>query len=193
MKTVINIIGGTGSGKSTLAVALVGKDGVEHVQEVTVNGKPERVKWTYFAETKSIVIGNAGSGTDAAGSLLGATKLMPAFLLSDCPAKRVLVNPVRCSRTWNVEMFQSLSNVQIVFVFFDLTLEGNLARINKRRARVKDWEMTERERNNVIQFHKRAKMVGEYAASCLRPQDRLVRLLDHHSFLAGVRKVKAVL
>lgn len=192
-KIIINIIGPRGVGKSTLGAKLLGEDRTRASSRVILaSGKETTVVYSTAASTKGLMLGTPNGGTDHCGSMLGGCELIKQWV-TDTNINFIIVNPVRCSRSWNVNFFAGLQT-RVVYVIFDVSFEEVIRRITPRRLAVgKSAVLSDAEILDLTSFYQRSKRVSEYAVAMLRPQDTVVKLNDKDSLLISYKKVKALL
>jgi len=176
-KTLIMILGAGATGKTTLSRALAGKDATEHRVELTVTekGVRKKVNAPFVLGSNIAIAGNLKNTSDAIGPV---DALYQA--IDHCWKHRevVIVDGFRCTNNWVRWVEGHPLKPAVLFVYIELSLNENLARLRGRRAgngKVEDKFPT-KTFLNVLAFRKRAFSVWSYAQDNYKRQP--VRYLE---------------
>jgi predicted kinase len=176
MKTLILILGAHAAGKSTLSRALCGASAQEYSS--VVGG--ERVRFTY-GQNGIALAGNRKSGSDGI-SQMEVLRQTVSLLLEN--REIVIVDGFRCSNRF-VHWLQMLAVPQlaVLFVYLDLSLEANKARLlERRRANGANEEvLPARTHRNLLRTRVRAWRVFDYAHLCYTRQPRAFLVITESS------------
>jgi hypothetical protein len=170
-----------------LGLALGGPGGVQTDLKLEVGGKPEKSCQVIFPSGFALV-GNLGRGSDHVSNMEARQRTIE-LLLSYPKVKFVIVNSLRASVKWDVDLITSLK-AKILYVHLDISPQENLRRISARRDKNETGEMSEKTLNNVISFHERAAMVARAAENS---GGKILKLVDKDSVVNSVKKLKAAL
>lgn len=133
MKTLVMIIGASATGKSTVTRRLAGADAEEDEVElnVTEKGNRRRVKSPYVLGAKIAVAGNLKNTSDKISAMDALYQT-----IDHCWKHRdiVIADPYRCTHKQVRWLEQHPLRPAVLFVYIDLPLEKNLARLRGRRA-----------------------------------------------------------
>lgn len=182
-KVLVLILGAGASGKSTLTRNICGDDGEELVTFISCYDKKEeavveeKVKYALFPNGVAIA-GNVKNGSDSISRMEALSQVVNLLFTQ---RSIVIVDGVRSSQKF-VDWLQEhpMPGLGLVFVYFDISLEVNLARLRKRRAENgKEEELPEKTYNNVLSFRSRAERVWKHARSIYaRRPNAFVRIKD---------------
>lgn len=127
------IIGAGATGKSTLSRTLAGDGPVEDFVDLDVleKGKPKRVKSPFVLGSKIAIAGNLKNTSDRIGAMDALYQT-----IDHCWRQRnvVIVDPFRCTQKQVRWAEQHPLKPAVLFVYIDLSLNKNLARLRGRRA-----------------------------------------------------------
>ncbi len=104
--------------------------------------------------------GSLKNGSDSV-SVMSTRSALVLDLLRRPDVNCVILDGVRCSRTWDVEWVRNLPEpVPAVYVWFGLSLEENERRLRQRRAAngITETELPAKTYANMLAFRKRAGM-----------------------------------
>jgi adenylate kinase family enzyme len=183
-RTLVLVLGACAAGKSTLTRTICGEGGIEHTAEFDCY---DRRSQSYVREHAKYVIGNspiaiAGNWKNTSDAISKPEALRKLVGLCFELAPTVIVDSFRPSNRFVDWMQQHPSPaLQAVFVYFDIALETNLARLlGRRRANGKvETQLPEKTYNTLLQTRAGAKKVWEYAQeNYLREPKAFVRIPD---------------
>ena len=135
-KTLVLVLGACGAGKSTLSRTICGEGGIEHIAEFECY---DRRTHAYAQERAKYVLGNsriaiAGNWKNTSDAISKPEALRKVVDLCFGLAPTVIVDSFRPSNKFvNWMQEHPCPALQAVFVYFDITLETNLARLLGRR------------------------------------------------------------
>jgi len=182
-KTLVLVLGACAAGKSSLTRAICGEGGIEHIAEFDCY---DRCRQQYVRERAKYVIGNsiaiAGNWKNTSDAISKPETLRKLVDLCFGLALTVIVDSFR-PRNKFVNWMQEhpCPAMQAVFVYFDITLETNLARLlGRRRANGRiETQLPDRTYSTLLQTRGSAKNVWEYAQqNYLREPKAFVRIPD---------------
>jgi adenylate kinase family enzyme len=163
-KTLIMILGAGATGKTTLSRALAGKDAQEQRVDLTVieKGVRKKVNAPFVLGCRVAVAGNLKNTSDAIGAMDALYQT-----IDHCWKHRdvVIVDGFRCTNNWVRWVEEHPLKPAALFVYIELSLNENLARLRGRRAgngKVED-KLPIKTFLNVLAFRKRAFSVWNYA------------------------------
>jgi adenylate kinase family enzyme len=163
-KTLVMVLGAGATGKTTLSRTLAGKDAQEHRIELTVTEKGVRKKVTapYVLGSNVAIVGNLKNTSDAIGAMDALHQIG-----DHCWKQRdvVIVDGFRTTNKLVRWVEEHPLKPAALFVYIDLSLNENLARLRGRRARngkVED-KLPTKTFLNVLAFRERALGVWLYA------------------------------
>lgn len=184
-KTLIIILGACGSGKSTLTRAICGEGGIEHTEDFVCY---DRRTQAYVRERAKYIVGSsgiaiAGNWKNTSDAISRAETLNNVVDLCFEVAATVIVDSFRLGRKF-VDWVQQhpFTTLHVVFVYLDVTLEANLARmLGRRRANGKvETQLPEKTYATLLQTRDGARKVWEYAQqNYVREPRTFVRIADH--------------
>ena len=158
------IIGAGATGKTTLSRTLAGKDAKEHRVELTVTEKGIRkeVKAPYVLGSCVAVAGNLKNTSDAIGAVDALLQT-----IDHCWKQRdvVIMDGFRCTNKLVRWVEEHPLKPAALFVYIELSLNNNLARLRSRRAGNGKIEVKLPAKTflNVLTFRERALGVWNYA------------------------------
>jgi hypothetical protein len=164
MKTLIMIIGAGATGKSTLSRTLAGSSAQEHRIELDVTEKGVRkcVKAPYVLGSDIAIAGNLKSTSDAIGAMDALHQT-----IDHCWKERdvVITDGFRCTNKLVRWVEEHPLNPVVLFVYIELSLNNNIARLRGRRAGNGKTESALPHKTffNVLIFRERALGVWNYA------------------------------
>jgi adenylate kinase family enzyme len=164
MKTLIMIIGAGATGKSTLSRTLAGRSAQEHRIEldVTEKGIRKSVKAPYVLGSNIAIAGNLKNTSDAIGAMDALHQT-----IDHCWKERdvVITDGFRCTNKLVRWVEDHPLNPVALFVYIELSLNGNIARLRGRRAGNGRTEskLPHKTFFNVLTFRERALGVWTYA------------------------------
>lgn len=163
-KVLIMILGAGATGKTTLSRALAGKDAQEHRVELTVTEKGVRkqVKAPYVLGRNLAIAGNLKNTSDAIGAMDTLHQT-----IDHCWKQRdvVIMDGFRCTNKLVRWVEEHPLKPAALFVYIELSLNNNLARLRGRREGNGKIEakLPPRTFLNVLSFRERALGVWNYA------------------------------
>jgi hypothetical protein len=176
-KTLIMILGAGATGKTTLSRTLAGKDAQEQRVDLTVieKGVRKKVNAPFVLGSHVAVAGNLKNTSDAIGAMDALYQT-----IDHCWKHRdvVIVDGFRCTNNWVRWVEEHPLKPAALFVYIELSLNENLARLRGRRAgngKVED-KLPTKTFLNVLAFRKRAFSVWNYAQDNYKRQP--VRYLE---------------
>jgi hypothetical protein len=171
------VLGAGATGKTTLSRALAGKAATEHKIELTVTekGVRKKVKAPYVLGSNVAIAGNLKSTSDAIGAM---DTLHQA--IDHCWQQRdvVIMDGFRCTNKLVRWVEEHPLKPAALFVYIELSLNNNLARLRSRRAGNGKIEarLPPKTFLNVLNFRERAFGVWNYAQDHYKRQP--VRYLE---------------
>jgi adenylate kinase family enzyme len=163
-KTIVMILGAGATGKTTLSRTLAGKDAKEHRVELTVTekGVRKKVKAPYVLGCDIAIAGNLKNTSDAIGAMDALHQT-----IDHCWKHRdvVIVDGFRCTNKLVRWVEEHPLKPVALFVYIELSLNENLARLRGRRAgngKIED-KLPTKTFLNVLSFRERALGVWLYA------------------------------
>jgi hypothetical protein len=163
-KTLVMIIGAGATGKSTLSRTLAGPSAQEHRIEldVTEKGVRKRVKAPYVVGSDIAIAGNLKNTSDAIGAMDALHQT-----IDHCWKERdvVITDGFRCTNRLVRWVEDHPLNPAALFVYIELSLNSNIARLRGRRAGNGKTEskLPPKTFLNVLNFRERALGVWNYA------------------------------
>ena len=132
-KVLIMILGAGATGKTALSRALAGEGGTEHKIELTATEKdvPKKVKSPYVLGSNFAIAGNLKNTSDAIGPMDALHQT-----IDHCWKQRdvVITDSVRCTNKLVRWVEEHPLRPAALFVYIELSLNTNLARLRGRRA-----------------------------------------------------------
>jgi adenylate kinase family enzyme len=163
-KVLIMILGAGATGKTTLSRALVGQSAEEHRIELTVTEKGVRKKFNapYVLGSNIAIAGNVKNTSDKIGPIDALYQT-----IDHCWKQRdvVIVDGLRCTNNWVRWVEEHPLKPAALFVYIELSLNENLARLRSRRkgnGTIED-KLPTKTFLNVLSFRERALGVWNYA------------------------------
>jgi adenylate kinase family enzyme len=184
-KTLVLVLGACAAGKSTLTRTICGEGGIEHTAAFDCY---DRRSQSYVRERAKYVIGNsgiaiAGNWKNTSDAISKPEALRKVVDLCFALAPTVIVDSFRPSNKFVDWMQQHPSPaLQALFVYFDIALEINLARLlSRRRANGKiETRLPERTYSTLLQSREGAQRVWDYAQQhYLREPRAFMNIPDH--------------
>src|SRR6267154_1493922 len=176
-KVLVMILGAGATGKTTLSRALAGKDASEHRVELAVTEKGVRksVKAPYVLGWNIAIAGNLKNTSDAIGAVDALLQT-----IDHCWQQRdvVIMDGFRCTNKLVRWVEEHPLKPAAIFVYIELSLNNNLARLRRRRAGNGKIEtkLPLKTFLNVLSFRERALGVWNYAQDHYKRQP--VRYLE---------------
>lgn len=176
-KILVVILGAGATGKTTLSRTLAGGDAQEHRVElnVTEKGVRKQVRSPYVLGTKIAIAGNLKNTSDAIGAMDALHQTV-----DHCWKHRdvVIVDGFRCTNKLVRWVEEHPSRPAALFVYIELSLNENVARLRGRRTRNEKIEtkLPAKTFLNVLNFRERAFGVWNYAQDQYKRQP--VRYLE---------------
>lgn len=176
-KVLIMILGAGATGKTTLSCALAGKDATQHRVElaVTEKGALKKVNAPYVLGSKVAIAGNLKNTSDAIGAMDALYQI-----IDHCWKQRdvVIVDGFRCTNKLVRWVEEHPLSPSALFVYIELSLNTNLARLRGRRAANGkiQTKLPPKTFLNVLAFRERALGVWLYAETHYKRQP--VRYLE---------------
>ena len=174
---LIMILGAGATGKTTLSRALAGKDAQEHRVElsVTEKGVRKKVKAPFVLGSKLAIAGNLKNTSDAIGAMDALHQT-----IDHCWKQRdvAIMDGFRCTNKLVRWVEEHPLKPAALFVYIELSLNDNLARLRGRRegnGKIED-KLPTKTFLNVLTFRERALGVWNYAQDHYKRQP--VRYLE---------------
>jgi hypothetical protein len=183
-RTLLVILGACAAGKSTLTRTICGEGGIEHTAEFDCY---DRRSQAYVRERAKYVLGPsciaiAGNWKNTSDAISKPEALRKVVDLCFELEPTVIVDSFRPSNKFVNWVQQHPSPaMRALFVYFDITLETNLARLlRRRRANGKiETQLPEKTYDTLLQTRASARRVWEYAQqNYLREPRAFVRIPD---------------
>jgi Alpha-glutamyl/putrescinyl thymine pyrophosphorylase clade 2 len=158
------VLGAGATGKTTLSRALVGSNAKEHKVELTVTEKGARkdVKAPYVLGSHISIAGNLKNTSDAIGAMDALNQTIDhCWKLRDV----VVMDGFRCTNKLVRWVEEHPLKPAALFVYIELSLNNNLARLRSRRAgngKI-ETQLPAKTFLNVLRFRERALGVWNYA------------------------------
>jgi adenylate kinase family enzyme len=176
-KVLIMVLGAGAVGKTTLSRALAGKDAQEHKVELTVTEKGVRrkVEAPFVLGSNIAIAGNLKNTTDAIGAMDTLRQV-----IEHCWKQRdvVIIDGFRCTNKLVCWVEEHPLKPAALFVYIELSLNTNLARLRSRRAsngKIED-KLPTKTFLSVLSFRERALGVWSYSQEQYKRQP--VRYLE---------------
>jgi hypothetical protein len=163
-KVLIMVLGAGATGKTTLSCALAGKAASEHIVELTVTekGVHKKVKAPYVLGSNVAIAGNLKNTSDAIGAMDALHQT-----IDHCWKHRdvAIMDGFRCTNKLVRWVEEHPLKPAALFVYIELSLNNNLARLRGRRAGNGKIEtkLPPKTFLNVLNFRERALGVWNYA------------------------------
>src|SRR6266853_3475486 len=176
-KAPIMILGAGATGKTPLSRAIAGQDASEHRVELTVieKGIRKQVKAPYVLGSNIAIAGNLKNTSDAIGAMDTLHQT-----IDHCWKQRdvVIMDGFRCTNKLVRWVEEHPLQPAALFVYIELSLNNNLARLRRRRAGNGKVEakLPTKTFLNVLNFRERALGVWNYAQDQYKRQP--VRYLE---------------
>lgn len=186
-RTLVMILGACAAGKSTLTRAICGEGGIEQTAEFVCY---DRRRQAYVRERAKYVVSSsgitiAGNWKNTSDAISRPETLNKVVDLCFEVGATVIVDSFRPSKKF-VDWVQQhpFPALHVLFVYLDITLETNLARLlSRRRANGRiETQLPERTYATLLRTRNRARKVWEYAQqNYVREPKKFVRIADHFS------------
>ena len=164
MKTIIMIIGAGATGKTTLSCALAGENAVQHQVDlsITQKGERKRFKTPYILGSDIAIAGNLKNTSDAIGAMDALHQTIDLCLKE---RDTVITDGFRCTQKLVRWIEDHPRKPAALFVFIELSLNTNLARLRRRRAGngAVEQKLPPKTFLNVLRFRERSQGVWSYA------------------------------
>jgi len=163
-KTLVMILGACSTGKTTLSRVLVGADPVQDTiaLDVIEKGFRKQVKAPFVLGSEIAIAGNLKNTSDAIGAMDALHQT-----IDHCWQRRdvVIVDGFRCTNKLVRWVEEHPLKPAALFIYIDLSLNENLARLRGRRARNGKIEakLPSKTFLNLLTFRERALGVWSYA------------------------------
>lgn len=192
MKCLIVILGAGASGKSTLTRTMCGEGGKEDMLVYNIKGKGEKAKYAVFPNGSAIA-GNIKNGSDSISNMEARASLIQD-LLKMTNVQFVITDGVRSSKKWDVDWVQENLNCAVLYVYMDISLDANLARLVKRRESNGKTAMDPKTYENMLAFRERAASVWQAANTFYKKQPvKFFRVYEEWTPAETSRQVKLML